>query len=261
MNILNKLLKNHYRYRFLLEQLITKTIKLKYRRSYLGVFWSLLEPLMTMAVLSFIFGSLLGRGDKYFPIYVLSGRLLYSFFSTGSKSTMRSIRANSSMIKKVYVPKYMYPLSACTSAYIIFLISLVDLFLMIFIMQMAITPYLLLSIVPILLLFLLTYGVGMLLATLNVFFRDIEYIWDVVQMLIMYTCAIFYKAESFAGTSTYYILQANPLFGLIQCFRDCIYGRPMDPVLLLYATGFSLAVFFAGLWIFRKKQDVFILHI
>lgn len=261
MKQMKSLFKTSYNYRFLLEQLITKSIKLKYRKSYLGVLWSLIEPLMTMVVLSFIFGTLLGKGDKYFPVYVLSGRLLYSFFSAGTKATMKSIRANAAMIKKVYVPKYMYPLSACCSSYIIFLISLVDLFLVIFVMGMEVTPRMLLSVVPILILFLLTYGVGMILTSINVFFRDVEYIWDVGMMLIMYTCAIFYKVDSFVGSRKYIVFRLNPLYALIKCFRDCIYGIPMEVSWLLYALGFSIATCLLGLWLFKKQQDKFILHL
>lgn len=255
------MLKNSYQYRYLLVQLVKRSINLKYRKSYLGVLWSLIEPLLTMAVLSFIFGTLLGRGDKYFPVYVLSGRLLYSFFSAGTRGTMKSIRSNAAIIKKVYVPKYMYPLASCASAYIIFLISLVDLFLVIFALGMEITPYLLLAVVPILILFLLTYGVGMILTSINVFFRDVEYLWDVVTMLIMYTCAIFYKIDSFVGTGKYIIFKLNPLYGLIKSFRECIYGQPMDPKWLLYALGFSVVCCVVGLWLFRKKQDQFIHYI
>jgi len=254
-------IKNGYKYRYLLEQLIAKNIKLKYRKSYLGVVWSLLEPLMNMIVLSFIFGTLLGRGDKYFPVYVLSGRLLYSFFSTGTKTMMRSIRVHAGIIKKVYVPKYMYPLASCTSSYIIFLISLVDLFLVVFFLKMEITWYLLLSVVPIVILYLLTYGVGMILATMATFFRDMEYIWDVAMTLIMYTCAIFYKVDSFVGTNKYLVFRINPLYGLIKCFRDCIYGRPMELDWLLYALGVSVAVCVVGMVLFKKKQDDFIHHI
>ena len=164
-------------------------------------------------------------------------------------------------MKKVYVPKWLYPLSNCLSSYVISLISLVDLFLVILIMRMEITPYILLSVIPIGILFLLTYGVAMILTTINVFFRDIEYIWDVFLMLIMYTCAIFYKAESFIGTVAYTVFRWNPLFALIQSFRDCVFGQPMDLGLLLYAFGFSLATIAVGIWLFTKQQNKFILHI
>ena len=248
-------------YQFLLTQLITKNIKLKYRKSYLGVLWSLIEPILTMLVLSFIFGKLLGRGDKYFPIYVLSGRLLYSYYSTCTKQAMRSIRNHASMIKKVYVPKYLYPLSSCISTYVISLISLVDLFLVVLVMRMPLTAHMFLAVIPVLILFMLAYGSSMILATIDVFFRDIEYIWDVFLMLIMYSCAIFYKIESFIGTATYTVLQINPLFCLIQNFRNCIYGKPMDMGMLLYAFGFSAVACLVGTWLCQKKQDQFIFHL
>lgn len=261
MKRIKAFVKNSYNYRYLLFQLITRNIKLKYRKSYLGIMWSLIEPLLNMIVLSFVFSSLLGKGDKYFPIYVLSGRLLYSFFSTGTKAAMRSIRSNSSIIKKVYVPKYMYPLASCTSSFIISMISLLDLILVILVMGMKVNGYILLGIVPILILFLLTYGVGMILTTINVYFRDVEYIWDVLLTLIMYTCAIFYKIDSYVGTTKYVVFRLNPLYGLIKCFRDCIYGNPMEMYWLVYAAGFSVVCCLVGLWIFHKKQDSFILHI
>ncbi|MDE5965282.1 MAG: ABC transporter permease, partial [Lachnospiraceae bacterium] len=102
-------LKNFKRYSFLLQELVKKGIKLKYRRSYLGILWSLLEPLLTMTVLTLVFGKLLGRGNRDFPVYVLSGRLLYSFFSSSTSACVKSVRVNAAMIKKIYVPKYVYP--------------------------------------------------------------------------------------------------------------------------------------------------------
>ena len=105
-------IKNFLKYRHLLHELVKKDIKLKYRRSYLGILWTLIEPLLTMIVLSTVFGSLYGRTDKTFPVYVLTGRLLYAYFANSTKVCMRSIRSHSGMIKKVYVPKYIYPLSS-----------------------------------------------------------------------------------------------------------------------------------------------------
>ena len=99
-------------YRFLLWELVKKGIKLKYRRSYLGIIWSLLEPLLTMIVLTIVFGTILGNHEKTFPVYILCGRLLYNFYSTSTKAGLSSIRKNAAMIKKVYVPKYLYTLSS-----------------------------------------------------------------------------------------------------------------------------------------------------
>lgn len=248
-------------YRFLLKELVVKGIKLKYRRSYLGILWSLVEPLLTMVVLTVVFGTLLGRGDRLFPIYVLSGRLLYTFFSTSTKTSMRSIRSNSAMIKKVYLPKYLYPMSTCIYTYIIFLISLVDLFIVMLFLQMPVTIYLLAALVPIIILFFLSLGVSLLVSTIAVFFRDLEYLWDVILMLVMYTCAIFYKIEPFVNTPTYWVFRINPLYALIECFRNCLYGSPMDSFSLVYAAVFSLVVCVLGGFIFYKQQDKFILHI
>ena len=108
---MKKYIDNLIQYKFLLSELVKKGIKLKYRRSYLGIVWSLLEPLLTMLVLTVVFGTLYGNTDRTFPVYILTGRLLYGYYSTSTKSALKSIRANSAMIKKVYVPKYLYPLS------------------------------------------------------------------------------------------------------------------------------------------------------
>ena len=99
---MKKYVDNFMQYRFLLSELVKKGIKLKYRRSYLGMIWSMLEPLLTMIVLTIVFGTLYGNTDRTFPVYILTGRLLYSFFSQSTKAALKSIRQNSAMIKKVY---------------------------------------------------------------------------------------------------------------------------------------------------------------
>ena len=112
------------KYKNLLWELVKKGIKLKYRRSYLGIVWSLLEPILTTVVLTIVFGTLFDNDAKTFPLYILAGRLLYSYFSSSTKAALKSIRQHSGMIKKVYVPKYLYPLSGIVFNYVLFLISL-----------------------------------------------------------------------------------------------------------------------------------------
>ena len=116
-----KYFKNFMKYRFLLGELIKKNIKLQYRNSILGVFWTFLQPLLTMIVLTIVFGSLFGKGDSgvvNYPIYLLCGRLLFEFYSQATKKAMRSIVANATIVKKVYVPKYIYPLSSVLSNFV-----------------------------------------------------------------------------------------------------------------------------------------------
>ena len=271
---MSQVLKNFSRYRYLLGELAKKNIKLKYRRSYLGILWTMIEPLLTMIVLSVVFGELLGKGGREdpafsgvpFPVYVLTGRLLYSFFSSSTNSAMKSIRSNSGMIKKVYVPKYMYPLSGILSNFAIFLISLVVLVgVMVFFLATGsygapMNGYMFLAVVPLLNLLLLAVGAGMILATLCVFFRDIEYLWSVLLMLIMYCSAIFYFASSLSPAKQT-MIKMNPLFGIIQNFRRALFGQPFDMPLLGYTFGVSVLALGIGMIVFYRKQDTFILNI
>lgn len=254
-------LKTFGKYRNLLGELVKKDIKLKYRNSYLGVIWTLLEPLLTMVVLTLVFSSLLGRGTRDFPVYILTGRLLYSFFSGGTKAALKSVRANAGMIKKVYVPKYMYPFASVLSGYVIFLISLLVLAAVAIARGVYPTVQLLWAFVPLLQILLMTAGVGMILATMAVFFRDVEYLWSVALMLIMYASAIFYQAESVMTERNAWIFKLNPLYAVIVNFRNAVFGQAMDFQAMGYATLFGVLSLLLGVVVFYKKQDKFILYL
>lgn len=253
---------NFKKYKFLLGELVRKGITLKYRHSYLGILWTLIEPLLTMIVLTVVFGTLLNKSkDNTFPVYILSGRLMYSFFSNSTKVAMKSIRSNSSMIKKVYVPKYMYPLSCILSDYITFLISLIVLTVVAMVLRVWPTIYLVQAIIPLLILPIMSYGIGLILATFSVFFRDLEYIWSVVLMLIMYTSAIFYEPAKIIKAGYGWLLEINPLYSVIANFRNAIFGQMLDTRALMLSIIYSLGFMFVGIIIFYKKQDEFILHV
>ena len=249
------------RYNNLFVELVRKGIKLKYRRSYLGVIWSMIEPLLTMIVLTLVFGTILGHHDKTFPVYILSGRLIYSLFSQSTTTALKSIRANEGMIKKVYVPKYMYPLSGIVFNYILFLISLVVLAGVSLVLKVYPTMQIFFAIVPLTVLFLLSIGVGMFLGTVGVFFRDMEYLWNVLLMLVMYTCAIFYYPDKLLDSNVSWILKYNPLYCVIDCFRSCIFGTDVHYGMLLYAFIFAVVSIIIGGTLFRKNEDRFILYI
>lgn len=269
-------LKNAYKYRYLVQEIVRKNIKLQYRNSFLGMFWTFLQPLFTMIVLVLIFSNVFGSsssGVVCYPVYVLCGRLIYECFSQSTKRAMRSIRNSASIIKKVYVPKYVYPLSNVLANFVTFLISLtvlVVVFAFFFIFQHDVYPDLVLSwrflliIVPIVLLFLLSLGCGMILSVLNVFFKDIEYIYEVFCMLLFYMTPIIYTLDALHIESKIVkmALMANPLYSIIEMFRDCVlFGEMINPNHLLYSLGFSVLTVIIGLWAFYKKQDKFILHI
>ena len=246
----------------MLAELVKKGIKLKYRRSYLGILWSLLEPIFTTIILTIVFGTLLHRSkDPTFPVYILCGRLLFSFFSQGTTYALKSIRTHQSMIKKVYVPKYLYPLSSILFNYVIFLISMIVLLGSMIVFKIKPTIYLLQMVVPLLNLLILTIGCGMILATAGAFFRDMEYLWNVATMMIMYLSAIFYDADRILDSPYAIVLKANPLFSIITNFRSAVFGEPMNLKMLAYSTAFGVISVIIGSVIFQKTEDKFILHI
>jgi ABC-2 type transport system permease protein len=270
-------IKELYRYRNLLREIVAKNIKIQYRNSVLGMLWTLLQPLLTTLVLVFIFGYVFGRGSDprevvNFPIYLLCGRLLYDFYSQSTKRAMRSITGSASVIKKVRVPKYIYPLSNVISTFITFLISLVVLVGFSVFFALAgdahnppphITWHVLLAPVPLLVLFLLSNGVGLILSALSVFFKDIENLYDVFTLLLFYATPIFYTPGRLGNNKVLQMaLMANPLYSIVEMFRDCVLrGRMINPHHLLYAVAVSAVVLVLGGLFFWRRQDKFILYI
>lgn len=271
--------KNAYKYRYLVQEIVRKNIKLQYRNSFLGIFWTFLQPLLTMIVLVLVFSNVFGSsssGVVCYPIYVLCGRLIYECFTQSTKRAMRSIRNSASVIKKVYVPKYVYPLSNVLANFVTFLISLtvlVVVFAFFYIFQHGKYPDLVLSweflllIVPLLLLFLLSIGCGMILSVLNVFFKDIEYIYDVFCMLLFYITPVFYKLSNLhlaSSTSWFgFLLKLNPLYWITDLFRSCVLvnGFDWNWTGFFYTLAFAVVTNLLGFYFFYKKQDKFILHI
>lgn len=271
-------LNNFKKYRYLLRELVVKNIKLQYRNSALGILWSFLQPLLTMVVLSVVFSNLFGRdSDKVvnYPVYLLAGRLLYEFYTQSTKRAMKSVRKNASIIKKVYVPKYIYPLSMVLSTFVTFLISLSVLagvilfFKVINYNPIDISFNIVFAVLPIAVLLMLSLGVGMILCTLNVFFKDIENLYDVFTLLLFYLTPIVYTIErlGFEGSSWQaQLLKVNPLYGIIETFRAAvIHGTEFmtyfDGTAFVYSTVFAAVCLIVGLVMFNKNQDKFILHI
>ncbi len=262
MGKIDQSIRNFTKYNNLLYELVKKNIKLKYRRSYLGILWTLIEPLLTMIVLTVVFGTFFRRGTEQFPVYVLTGRLLYSFFSSSTKSGLRSVSGNSSMIKKVYVPKYIYVLSSVISDFLIFLISLIVLIGVAVVLRVKPTIYLLEAAIPLLILFVMSLGMSLILATMSVFFRDMEYIWGVLCMLVMYACAIFYPVERIIRSGKGWVFDFNPVYMCIANFRNSVlYGIPMDVRYCVISAVVAVVLLAMGVWIFYKKQDEFILYL
>lgn len=269
---------NFMKYRYLLGELVKKSVKLQYRNSVLGMFWTFLQPLLTMIVLSIVFSNLFGRDSKEvvnYPVYLLSGRLLHDFFTQSTKRGMRAIRTNASIIKKVYVPKYIYPLSSVLSTFVTFLISLIVLVVVILFFNIigkdpiAISWQIIFFIVPVIILFFMSLGIGMILATLDVFFKDVENLYDVFTLLLFYLTPIVYTVDKLgfaAGSWQEKLLTLNPMYGIIDMFRAAVlhsteFMAYFDFNMLWYTIGFTGVMLVVGFALFYKAQDKFILHI
>ncbi|MFR5875881.1 MAG: ABC transporter permease [Eubacterium sp.] len=273
-NEINQDVQNFNKYRNLLGELTRKNIKLKYRNSWLGIFWSFLQPLLNMVVLSVVFSGIFGKDSEYivcYPVFLFTGRLLFDFFNSASKQAMTSFRRNAAIIKKVYVPKYMYPLSSILSTFVTFAISLIC-YVCVWLFfkltglsggaDLTINWHILFFFIPMLLILMFSTGVGLILSVVTVYFRDVEYIWDVLTRLLLYMVPILYPLQSIKRKWIVYVIKINPLYSMIELFRQCVlYGTHMSYKLLLYATVVSIATLIIGILIFNWKSDDIIYHL
>ena len=267
-----RVLRTIHKYRFLIEQLVTRDFKIKYKRSVLGVFWSFLNPLLMMIVQYVVFSYLLNfRGTvEHYALYLLCGIVIWNGFNDCSTQSMRSIIGNAHLITKVYVPKYIYPVTKVLSASINVLLSMVPLLLVTVIYGLIATPKLYLSfavlLLPLALLLLLVFciGIGFILSSLMVFFHDIEFLWTVFSTIWMYATPIIYSLEMFESRAPWLItvMQFNPMYHYINFVRSIVLYRTAPTFLEMGITALiSLGTFAVGLLIFKKCQDKFVLYL
>ena len=255
-------LRMFYKFKNLLILLVQRDIKLKYRRSFLGYIWSILNPLLSMFVMVIVFSHMFSRGIENFPVYLICGNIMFSFMRESSTQAMRSIVSNAALLKKIYVPKYIFTLSKVTSSFVNFLFSLGALLIVMLVTKTRFTFYCLLIVIPIAELYVFCLGLGLLLAAGNVFFRDINNIWSVVTLAWMYLTPIFYSIDNMSPTLRYWIPKLNPMYIYITQMRDFILKGQMTWSVLIWRGAFVSAVMLAvGLFVFGKAKDKFILHI
>ncbi|MEB3100929.1 ABC transporter permease [Ferviditalea candida] len=254
-------LKTFNKYYYLLTLLVKKDIKKKYKGSFLGILWSLLNPLLNMIVLTIVFSTLFKENVHNFPVYMLSGQLLFGFFSSSTMGSLNSVISSASLINKVYVPKYIFTFSRLMSDFVFFAISLVDLLLIMIVTRADITINIMYAPIYLLLLLVFSSGVSLILATVTVFFRDIEHLYGVFITFLMYGSAIFYPA-SIIPDKFQFILTLNPVFYFINGFRNVVYdGFPVDSTNLMICLTLAVISLIIGIVVFEKNQDKFILHI
>lgn len=251
-----------FKYRDLLIQLVTRDIKLKYRRSFLGYLWSILNPLMIMGIMVLVFSNMFRFNIENYPVYLIVGQSCFNFFTESTNQAIWSITGNAALLKKTYVPKYIFTLSKVTSSCVNLLFSLGAMFIVFIFCEVTFTlKYLFIPIILVQL-YLFSLGVGLFLSATNVFFRDIQYIYGALTTAWMYVTPIFYPLEQLPDNIQWIIKHLNPLYFYIEQFRGIVLNNQFPTMFILYGgiVASTLALFI-GSYIFIKHKDNFILYI
>jgi len=249
------------KYRFLVRQLVSRDFKSKYKRSILGVLWSLLNPLLNMTVQYVVFSNMFRFDIPHFPVYLLCGNVVFSYFSEACGMALNSIVGNAGLITKVYVPKYIYPLTRILSSLINMLLAMIPLFAAALLSGLFPTKAYLLLPFPLICLALFCLGLGMCLASAMVFFRDIQFLWGILTTVWMYLTPIFYPITVLPD-SLQMLVRMNPLYVFITFIRSCVVdGISPDPVVYGQCLLIALAALVAGAAVFKKTQDHFVLYL
>lgn len=249
------------KHRFLFQQLVHRDFTKKYKRTVLGIGWSMLSPLLTLLVMNIVFSSLLGSDIPHYTIYLFSGQLVYSFFNEATNQGMTALLDNAEIFTKVNVPKYMFLFSKNVSSLINFGLTLIIYFIFVVINGIPITWKFIFLLYPIICLVVFNLGVGLILSALYLFFRDIQYLYSIFTMLLMYMSAIFYDIGSFPQFGQNLFL-LNPIYLYIRYFRKIVIEETIPSLEFhLLAAAYAVLAFAIGGWIYKKKNHSFLYYV
>lgn len=247
--------KERKQYFFVVQELVSRELKRRYSRSRLGILWSVLNPLLSMAVLSMLFSTMFRRSIENYPVYYLTGSLLWTLFSTGTNGAMTALTDNKALLLQVRLPKTIFPLARVWGAFVNLLYSLAAYAVILLIF--GIRPSLSMLAFPAVtaLAFLFTLGVGNVLAILYSFFGDIRHLYSVVLTLWMYLSALFYPVSALPE-AVRRLLLLNPMYSYITAARECVmYGRFPSGFLWLSMGIWAVLSWAGGSLVFRKWQN------
>lgn len=246
---------------FLLKQLVKRDFTTKYKDSVLGVIWSFLHPLLIMMVFTVIFSVLFDRQIENYPVYFLSGRIVYSFFVAGTNGAMKSIRGNRSILTKIFVPRYMFAIGSVCYNFINFLITFIILIGVMIATGAEFHLMMFAAIIPLIFVVILVIGVGLILAVLNTYFSDIGHFYSVFTLVLMYASALFYPME-IVPTNVQAIFTLNPVYIAMLCFRQTIvYNIFPDISAILYLAICAVMFFAVGFLFFRIHEKKLVLQL
>jgi ABC-2 type transport system permease protein len=250
-----------WRFSEVLEELVKRDLKVRYKRSVLGIFWTMLNPLLMMVITSIVFSNLFRASINNFPIYVLSGYIVWTFFSQSTVAASSSILDSSGLTRKVYVPPALFPLACVVSALINLTLALVPLVLLMIVTGGTFSWALLCLPISALVLALFCYGVGLILASSAVFFRDAVYTYQVLLVAWMYLTPLFYPEQIIPDRFKVFVY-LNPVYHLVELFRAPVYnGSLPDPINVIAAALFAGVVVAFGWWFFEATRKRFVAYL
>ncbi len=249
------------RYSELLRNLVARDLKVRYRRSVLGLLWTLLNPLLMMVIFTIVFSGVFRSSLQRFPVYFLAAFLAWMFFAQTTVQALTTMLRSAPLYKRIYVPKAVFVLANVVSGLVNLLLALIPLAVLLLLLRHPLRPALLFLPVPILLLALFTTGVSLTVATLSVFFDDINHFYQVALQALMYLSAIFYPVD-IVPDEYRLAIYLNPLYYLIETVRTPVYrGILPDPYYLLISAVCAFLAFIFGWWIFHRSCDRFIYYV
>ena len=268
--MVKSVLSNFKRYSFLMSELISRDFKVKYKRSVLGVLWSILQPILMMTVMAIVFSQMFKfkvEGINYL-VYLMTGIVMFNYFSEATSNAMTSVVFNFGLINKVYIPKYIFPISKCLFVGINFLLTLIPWFAIILLSYVGLgeytchlnvwyifIPYIFIC------LFLFSLGIGMILSCVSVFLRDMFYIYSIILTIWNYLTPVFYSIE-ILPENLQALFKFNPLYLYITGVRSIVLSGQRPSFIQLGCMALvSFVTLFIGLVVFRKKQDKFIYYV
>lgn len=243
------------RYRDLLTQLVSRNIKTRYKRSVIGVVWTMLNPLMTMTVMAVVFSSLLRISIQHYPVFLLSGLLAWTFFSQATLSAMGELIWGSSIMKRIYIPRTVFAATAVGTSLVNLVLSLIPLAIVMALTGVHPTLALVFLPVPMVLLTAFATGVGLLLSTVAAYFTDVMEMYQVVLTAWMYLTPVFYTADLIPQEYRW-LVYLNPVSSLVEAFRAPFYAGSLPDLPVLRTAALS-AVFIlvVGWFAFTKKAE------
>lgn len=249
------------KHKFLFEELVKRDFKKKYKRTVLGMAWSILAPLLQLLIMKIVFTQFFGRNMEHYTTYLFCGTMIFAYFSESTNQGMTSLMSNAPIFSKVNVPKYLFLFSKNIQTLINFGLTLLVFFVLCIFDGITFTWKFLLLIYPICCLVLFNIGVGLILSALFVFFRDIQYLWTVFTQLLMYMSAIFYTIDQYSYTMQCAFL-LNPVYLFIRYFRKIVIDSAVPSVWFHLLMLFDVMVtIVAGCFMYKKYNTKFLYYV